>query len=133
MLSIELQKLTGQELPFLTAIESWPPLAIQNEIWADGGVALPDLGTDHPALSFLGRAEDDPAGSVWVRAQGPSAQIDGLFVLPHYRRQGLGRNLVIACARWAQAQGCTQIRLAAPDETARAFAAALGFTQEETQ
>lgn len=50
--------------------------------------------------------------SVRVSAEGCRtnrvAYLEGLFVVPAARRQGVGRTLVEAAERWARAQGCSE-------------------------
>lgn len=39
----------------------------------------------------------------------PVAFLEGLYVSPEVRRQGISKALVAAVARWARAQGCTEL------------------------
>ena len=59
------------------------------------------------------------------------AYLEGWYVDPERRRQGIGRALVAAAERWARAQGCTEFgsdALLDNDTSAKAHAA-LGFTE----
>lgn len=103
------------DLPTKTAFQSWPPLAIQAEIWAEGGIGPARLAimdrVAGPKTSFLGRVRDQAAGCAFVACAGTDAMLHALEVLPRFRRQGLGRYLLIATARWAQGQGAQTLSL----------------------
>lgn len=60
------------------------------------------------------------------------AYLEGWYVAPTARRQGIGRTLVAAAEKWAQEQGCTEFGSDAliDNETSAAAHNALGF--EET-
>jgi len=57
------------------------------------------------------------------------AYLEGWFVAPHARRQGVGRQLVDAAEGWGRAQGCTELASdSAPDNLASLAAhRAIGF------
>lgn len=63
----------------------------------------------------------------------PVAFIEGLFVLPHARRQGVAGALMAAIVAWARARGCSELASdALLDNTgSHAMHAALGFTETE--
>jgi aminoglycoside 6'-N-acetyltransferase I len=60
------------------------------------------------------------------------AYLEGWYVDPHARRQGVGRALVAGAEEWARAQGCTEFASDAllDNDVSAAAHAALGF--EET-
>lgn len=99
-----------------SAIPSWPPLAVQTEIWDAGGVIAPRRAimarATGPKTSLLGRAGDVPCGSVYVAADGDVAMLHALEVLPDERRSGVGRTLVTAAANWARQNGADWLSLA---------------------
>ena len=107
--------LAAFELPVKTAFQAWPPLAIQAEIWAAGGIGPARLAimdrVSGPKTSFLGRLRDQVAGCVFVGCDGAQAMLHALEVLPDFRRLGLGQHLLIAAARWAQGQGAQSLAL----------------------
>ena len=125
--------LAAQDLPPKTAFQAWPPLAIQTEIWAEGGIGPERLAIMHrapqPKVSFLGRVQDRPAGCAFVGMAGQAAMLHALEILPMFRRHGLGRHLLIAAARWAQAQGAQNLLLvvARANLAANALYASLGM------
>ena len=64
-----------------------------------------------PKTAILARANDRASGVAFVAMSGKTAMLHALEVLPDCRRQGLGRHLLIASARWAQAQGAQTLSL----------------------
>jgi N-acetylglutamate synthase len=108
--------LAARDLPAKTAFRSWPPLALQADIWADAGIGPARLAIMDrvvgPKASFLGRVQDHPAGCAFVACHGPQAMLHALEVVPAFRRHGLGRHLMIAAARWARDQGAETLALA---------------------
>jgi N-acetylglutamate synthase len=108
--------LAARDLPTKTAFRSWPPLALQADIWADAGIGPARLAIMDrvvgPKASFLGRVQDHPAGCAFVACHGPQAMLHALEVVPAFRRHGLGRHLMIAAARWARDQGAETLALA---------------------
>lgn len=98
-----------QRPPPVTTFEVWPPLAVQAEIWAAGGVGAGRLAVmdraRHPKTTILGRINDRPAGTVFVATAGNCAMIHALEIITAQRRQGLARHMTVAAAFWAQAQG----------------------------
>jgi aminoglycoside 6'-N-acetyltransferase I len=61
------------------------------------------------------------------------AYLEGWYVEPHLRRQGVGAALVRACEAWARDQGCTEFGSDAEIDNLDSAAAhrALGFTETE--
>lgn len=61
--------------------------------------------------------------------------LEGWFVDPAYRRQGVGRGLVRAAEGWVRGQGCTVMDSDAEvmDETSHRAHAALGYREVERQ
>ena len=102
-------------IPPVTAFPTWPPLAIQTEIWAAGGIGPARLAVMDrvagPKTAILGRVNDRPAATVFVAVHGGIAMLHALEVTPPARRHGLGRHMVHAAANWAQAQGATHLSL----------------------
>jgi aminoglycoside 6'-N-acetyltransferase I len=63
----------------------------------------------------------------------PVAFLEGLYVEPASRRNGVARSLVAAVAAWAAAEGCTELASDSPIENVAAHAVhrALGFVETE--
>lgn len=63
----------------------------------------------------------------------PVAFLEGLYVSPEARRQGIAAALVAAVARWARAQGCTELAsdTQLDNVTSQRVHERLGFTETE--
>lgn len=107
--------LARQRPPAVTTFEVWPPLAIQTEIWAAGGIGPARLAIMHrvkgPRITILGRLRDSPAASAFVACDGDVAMLHALEVDPPFRRAGMGRHVLTAAAFWAMRQGATSLAL----------------------
>ena len=119
--------------PPVTCFPTWPPLAIQTEIWAAGGIgparlAVMDRVTG-PRMSFFGRANDRPAGTAFVALHDGIAMLHALEIAPAHRRKGLAATMMRAAADWALAQGAATMAVLVTGENqpARGLYASLGF------
>ena len=124
---------TGRPPP-VTTFEAWPPLAVQTEVWAQGGigkgrVAVMDRAR-HPKTTLLGRMNDRPAGTVYIGIAGDCAMIHALQIAADHRRQGLAVHLTRAAACWARDNGAAYLTLVTTvaNEGANALYASLGMT-----
>jgi N-acetylglutamate synthase len=119
--------------PPVTCFPIWPPLAIQTEIWAAGGIGPARLAVmaraAGPKMSFLGRTQDRPAGTAFAAIHDRVAMLHALEILPPKRRLGLGQAMMRAAADWALQQGATHISLlvTAENKAALGLYASLGF------
>ncbi len=97
------------------------------------------LSTDDAAV-FLYTKNGKPAGFAqcqlrhdYVEGTGtsPVGYLEGVYVKEAYRKQGIGRELVSACERWAKEQGCTEFASDCElmNETGQAFHRAIGFEE----
>lgn len=106
---------------------SWPPVSIQREMWAEGGIGPARLAVMDractPKTSLLGRIKDRPAGVGFVALSGSVAVLHALETTPSERRQGMAQILVRLAADWARAQGATALTL----QVTRANTAALAL------
>ena len=123
-----------QRPPPVTAFTVWPPLATQEEIWMDGGIGPARIDVMHrardPKTTFLGRIDDQPAGTGYVAIAADCAMIHALEIAARHRRKGLARHLTRAAAFWAQEQGAVFLTLVTTQSNAGANAlyASLGMT-----
>ncbi|PWK61661.1 GNAT family N-acetyltransferase [Roseicyclus mahoneyensis] len=119
--------------PPVTCFATWPPLAIQTEIWAAAGVgpgrlAVMDRATGRK-MSFFGRVDDKPAGTAFVAIHDGIAMLHALEIAPAQRRKGLGQIMMRAAADWAQAEGAARFAILVTGENQPALGlyASLGF------
>ena len=122
--------------PRLTAFEvTWPPLAIQAEIWAAGGIGPARIAVMEraavPKISLLGRVDDRPAATAFVACDGPLAMVHALEVLPERRRARVGWHLMQAAALWAARMGAESLAVLVTRANAPAVALyrALGMVE----
>ena len=99
----------------LSSFAVWPPLAIQQDIWAAGGIGPARLRVmdraPHPKTTLLGRRDDKPAATLFVGIHDGCAMIHALEVAVAHRRHGMGEILTRAAAFWAQAHGARWLTL----------------------
>ena len=97
------------------SFEVWPPLAIQKEVWAKGGIGearLQVMERAHcPKTTICGRIGDHAAGSAYVGIHNGIAMLHALETDPDFRRRGLGRQMINAIAFWARNNGADQLAL----------------------
>ncbi|MFD1880131.1 GNAT family N-acetyltransferase [Paracoccus pacificus] len=126
VMHIDAAKLTGTELPRLTAFAIWPPLAVQRDIWSAenisaGRQAVMDRVAD-PHCAILGRIEDRAAGAGFLAAHEGVAMLHALEIRPEYRRKGLAEWMVRFAAQWAVKNGASRLALAVSRGNAPAVA-----------
>ncbi len=97
------------DLHRLAAIPCWPPLAVQTEIWAEGGIGPARLAVmdrvKGPKTALLGRHDDHAAATAFVAIHDGIAMLHGLEVASTARRQGIGRVMMQGAANWAARHG----------------------------
>ncbi|MBT8411523.1 MAG: GNAT family N-acetyltransferase [Octadecabacter sp.] len=105
---------TGRPPP-VTCFQVWPPLAVQSEIWAAGGIGSARLAIMHrataPKTSVLGRMNDTPAGTAFASIHQGTAMLHAIETATAFRRQGMARHMIHALAHWAQDQGAQTVTL----------------------
>lgn len=106
----------AQSYPMTTIIPAWPPLAIQREIWAGGGVNNARIAVmnraEDPKTSLIVRIDDTPSATVFLAKTGAIAMLHALEVQPENRRRGAGEIAVRAAAKWGVDQGADWLALA---------------------
>jgi len=101
--------------PPVTSFPVWPPLAIQDEIWLNGGIgperrAIMDR-VEGAKTSLFGRVSDKPAGCAFIACHENAAMLHALEIASAFRRQGLARIMMRHAAKWAQDAGAEQLFL----------------------
>lgn len=135
VLTAPLAPLAEPPIPPVTAMDCWPPLAIQRDLWAQTGIGPERQAViaraAAPKAAILGRTQDRAAGVGFVAVHGRFALLHALAVLPDWRGRGLGSWMVRRAARFGQAHGAQDLALAvtAANTPARAMYERLGFVQ----
>lgn len=120
--------------PPVTTFQAWPPLAVQAEIWAKGGIGPGRLAVmeraEGPKTTILGRVNDRPAATAYVAVHGGVAMLHALEVAAPFRRRGLGRHVMRAAASWALAHGADSfaVLVTKANEAANPLYVGLGMT-----
>lgn len=120
--------------PRITTFTVWEPLAIQIDMWAEGGIGPGRIAVMHrargPKTSLIGRLNDHPGGTGFVAIHDGIAMVHALEVLEHQRKQGMGRYFMREAAFWAQANGATHLAVVCTQGNAGANAlySSLGMT-----
>lgn len=113
-------------LPRVTAFTIWEPLAIMREIWAEGGIGPGRLAimdrVAGPRTGILARYNDKPGGTAFVAIHKDTAMLHALEILPHQRKQGLGKWMMRAAALWAAKQGAHTMSVMCTDANSGANA-----------
>ena len=124
-----------RDMPLDRTFASWPPLAAQKEIWADGGIGPARLAVmeraQSPKTSILARFGNEPAATTFVSIKDEVAMLHALEVTRGLRGQGIGRSTMQSAANWAAAQGAKWMTLAVTHENvaANALYGSLGMSQ----
>lgn len=124
--------LTDHPIPPVTAFDVWEPLAIMEEIWANGGIGPARLAVMHRAAiktAIFARAKDRPAGTAFAGLHDSIAMVHAVEVLPAFRRQGLAQWIMRAAAFWAEKRGAETLAVLCTraNAPAQALYSALGF------
>ena len=120
--------------PRVTTFCVWEPLAIQIDMWAEGGIGPGRIAVMHrakgPKTSLIGRLNDHPGGTGFVAIHDGIAMVHALEVLAHQRKQGMGRYFMREAAFWAQANGASHLAVVCTQGNAgaNAFYSSLGMT-----
>jgi GNAT superfamily N-acetyltransferase len=94
---------------------------IQQALSEEDGIALAAT-CDEEVVGFLG-------GGIRQEKRGPVGGLEGLFVLPAFRRKGVGTRLVACFLQWCERQNLDQVSVAvAPaNDAAIALYETMGF------
>lgn len=90
----------------MAAFHLYPPLAIMQDIWAEGGIGPARLAVMDramgPKTAIFARTNDLPAGVAFVGIHENCAMLHALEVPKTLRRQGSAINIMGKAAVWAQ-------------------------------
>ena len=121
----------------MTTFPHWPPMAIAEALWAEGGIGA-ERGAimaraSGPKTAILGRTEDRASGVAFVAIAGDCAFLHALHVTPHLRRRGAALNILRAAAIWSGQNGAGRLCLAVTraNEPACALYLSLGMLEQE--
>lgn len=110
--------------PPVTAFHVWEPLAIQVDMWADGGVGPGRIAVMNrapmPKAALLGRLNDSPAGTAFVGVHDDTAMLHAIYVLPYQRQQGMARWFMRLAAFWARDNGARFVSVVCTQDNAAA-------------
>lgn len=130
--SLPVAGLTDVPVPRVTAFCIWEPLAIMEEIWAQGGIGPERLAVMARAsvkTGILARWNEKPAGVAFAALHRTTCMVHAVEILPEQRRQGVAGWVMRAAAFWAQAQGAKDISVLCTQENTAAnrLYSSLGF------
>lgn len=129
-----LEALTQERPPRLSSFDIWEPMAIQADIWAEGGIGPARIEVMRrvtgPKTALFGRENARPAATGFVAISDGIAMIHALEVLEAHRRKGMGRYLTQHAAHWAAQQGATHLSVLCTQANteANALYSSLGMT-----
>lgn len=134
-LTIPAEDLARTPPPPISAFTVWPPLAIQRDLWAEGGIGPARLRVmaraEAPKCALLGRISDRAAGAGFVALSGGIAFVHALHILPDFRRQKLAHYMMQRAGIWARDHGAAHVALVVTraNAPAQALYRGLGFTE----
>ncbi|MDM8168791.1 GNAT family N-acetyltransferase [Roseovarius sp.] len=107
------QPLADAAGPRAKAYAVWEPLAIQVDMWADGGIGPGRIAVMHrvagPKTSIIGRFEHTPAATAFVGLHAGVGMIHALEVPAALRRKGVAARACRQAALWTVQNGGTFI------------------------
>lgn len=121
----------SHSLAITDAMPSWPPLAIQIELWAAGGIGPERIAVMEravePKTTILARLGDAPVGTGFASIHDGVAMVHAIEVSKDARRHGVGRRTMQAAANWASSNGAEWVSLAVTRANAAANALYTGL------
>ena len=111
-----IELLTHERPPKISMFSVWPPLAIQQDIWANAGINDARLDimkrVTSPKTTILARWNDHPAGVGFAATHGVEAYVHAVEIRAHQRKQGVASWLMKQAAFWAREQGAVRLNVA---------------------
>lgn len=123
-------RIADGEVPPVSGFAAWPPLHIQREVWAEGGIGAGRIAcmarVRGRKAALLGRVRDQVAGTAFVAEHVDGVMVHALHVRDALRRAGMAAVLMRHAARWS---GAATIAVAVKKDNAaaRALYDRLGF------
>lgn len=115
--------LTDTPIPKVTTFSIWEPLAIMEEIWAQGGIGPERVAVMQRAAvktGILGRWNDKPAGVAFAAIHDGICMVHAVEVLPHQRGQGVASWMMRKAAFWAEEHGAEHLAVLCVTDNAAA-------------
>ncbi len=119
----------------VSLLAAWPPLAMQRQVWADGGVGPDRIAVMEracePKNGFIARFENRVAGAGFVAIHDGIAMLHALQVEVDFRRRGVANYMVRGMAHWAAEAGAHTFALAVTqrNDPARGLYTRIGMTE----
>lgn len=129
-----ISRLTQTRPPRTASYNLWEPMAIQLDIWTQGGIGPARIEVMEravcPKTALFGRNENRPAATGYAALHAATAMVHALEVLPSHRRRGVGRHLMTEAALWAAEHGAAHMSVicTAANTGANALYTSLGMT-----
>jgi GNAT superfamily N-acetyltransferase len=114
--STSVDTLTIERPPKVSMFSVWPPLAIEIDMWAEGGISDARVNVmkrvQGPKTSILARWNDHPAGVGFAAVHGKDAFVHAVEIRAAQRQQGVASWLMKQAAFWAAEQGASRLNVA---------------------
>jgi GNAT superfamily N-acetyltransferase len=114
--STSVDTLTIARPPKVSMFSVWPPLAIEIDMWAEGGISDARVNVmkrvQGPKTSILARWNDHPAGVGFAAVHGKDAFVHAVEIRAAQRQQGVASWLMKQAAFWAAEQGASRLNVA---------------------
>ena len=95
---------------------------------------------DEKQMVFLSILDDLPVGFVHVALRAdyvegadssPVGYVEGIYVLPEFRKKGMSKKLILEAEEWSKSKGCVQIASDIEDENVVSYAFHVGVGFKE--
>jgi GNAT superfamily N-acetyltransferase len=114
--STSVDTLTTERPPKVSMFSVWPPLAIEIDMWAEGGISDARFNVmkrvQGPKTSILARWNDNPAGVGFAAVHGKDAFVHAVEIRSTQRQRGVASWLMKQAAFWAAEQGASRLNVA---------------------
>ena len=114
--STSVDTLTIERPPKVSMFSVWPPLAIEIDMWAEGGISDARVNVmkrvQGPKTSILARWNDHPAGVGFAAVHDKDAFVHAVEIRAAQRQQGVASWLMKQAAFWAAEQGASRLNVA---------------------